>query len=54
MIKFKQKIYTQWDQTDQLKQMKDADILAEKKKSNTSLNVSTGIFFPSGLQSDMQ
>ena len=41
MIKFKQKIYTQWDQTDQLKQMKDADILAEKKKSNTSLNLGT-------------
>ena len=41
IIKFKQKIYTQWDQTDQLKQMKDADILAEKKKSNTSLNLGT-------------
>ena len=41
MIKFKQKVYTQWDQTDQLKQMKDSDILAEKKRSNTSLNVDT-------------
>ena len=41
MIKFKQKIYTQWDQTDQLKQMKDSDILAEKKRSNTSLNMDT-------------
>ncbi len=41
MIKFRQKVYTQWDQTDQLKQMKDSDILAEKKISNTSLNMST-------------
>jgi uncharacterized membrane protein YebE (DUF533 family) len=41
MIKFRQKTYTQWDQTDQLKQMKDADILAEKKRSNTSLNLGT-------------
>lgn len=41
MIKFRQKQYTQWDQTDQLKQMKDADILAEKKRSNTSLNLGT-------------
>lgn len=41
MIKFRQKIYTQWDQTDQLKQMKDADILAEKKRSNTSMNLGT-------------
>lgn len=41
MIKFKQKIYTQWDQTDQLKQMKDADILAEKKRTNTTMNLRT-------------
>lgn len=36
MIKFKQKEYTKWDETDQLKQMKDSDILAEKKKKNPS------------------
>ena len=36
MKKFKQKQYTQWDETDQLKQMKDSDILAEKKKENPS------------------
>lgn len=36
MIKFRQKQYTQWDDTDQIKQMKDADILAEKKKKNPS------------------
>lgn len=42
MIKFKEKIYTQWDQTDQLKQMKDSDILAEKKRSNLSMNIQTG------------
>lgn len=41
MIRFRQKQYTQWDQTDQLKQMKDSDILAEKKRSNTSLNLNT-------------
>lgn len=38
MITFVQKQYTKWDQTDQLKQMKDSDILAEKKKSNASMN----------------
>ena len=31
MIKFKQKIYTQWDQTDQLKQMKDANKKNQEK-----------------------
>lgn len=36
MIKFRQKQYTQWDDTDRLKQMKDSDILAEKKKSGPS------------------
>lgn len=40
MIKFRQKIYTQWDQTDRLKQMKDSDILAEKQKSNTGTYIS--------------
>ncbi|MDE7346014.1 MAG: hypothetical protein K2N48_04635 [Muribaculaceae bacterium] len=30
------KIFTQWDETDRLKQMKDSDILAEKKKKNPS------------------
>ena len=41
MIKFRQKVYTQWDETDRLKQMKDSDILAEKKRSNSSLNMQT-------------
>ena len=41
MVKFKQKVYTQWDQTDRLKQMKDSDILSEKKRSNTSMNMQT-------------
>ena len=35
MIVFKEKQYTQWDNTDQLKRMRDSDILAEKKKSGT-------------------
>lgn len=35
MVKFRQKQYTQWDETDRLKQMRDSDILAEKKKSST-------------------
>jgi len=30
--KLKRKTFTQWDDTDNLKRMKDADILAEKKK----------------------
>lgn len=30
------KVFTQWDETDRLKQMKDSDILAEKKKKNPS------------------
>ena len=32
-IKFRRKLFTQWDETDNLKRMKDADILAEKKKT---------------------
>lgn len=36
MIKFRQKEYTRWDETDQLKQMKDSDILAEQKRKNPS------------------
>lgn len=34
-IKLKRKMYTQWDETDNLKRMKDADILAEKKRTTT-------------------
>lgn len=30
--KLKRKLYTQWDETDNLKRMKDSDILAEKKR----------------------
>jgi hypothetical protein len=33
--KLKRKTYTVWDETDNLKRMKDADILAEKKKKTT-------------------
>ena len=36
MIKFRQKQYTQWDETDQLKKMRDSDILAEQKRKNPS------------------
>lgn len=32
IIRVKRKLYTQYDDTDRLKQMKDSDILAEKKK----------------------
>ena len=32
-IYLKRKLYTQWDETDNLKRMKDSDILAEKKKT---------------------
>lgn len=32
---FRQKYYTQWDNTDSLKRMKDSDILAENYKSGT-------------------
>lgn len=34
MIKFREKLYSQYDETDALKRIKDSDILAEKKKSN--------------------
>ena len=39
MIRFRQKTYTKWDETDTLKAMKDSDILAEKKRSNGSINM---------------
>lgn len=35
-VTLKRKMYTQWDETDNLKRMKDADILAEKKKQTTN------------------
>lgn len=35
VYKLKRKNYTVWDDTDNLKRMKDADILAEKKKTNS-------------------
>lgn len=34
MIKFRQRIYTKYDEVDHLKRMKDSDILAEKERSN--------------------
>lgn len=36
MVIFRQKQYTQWDETDRLKQMKDSDILAEEKRKGPS------------------
>lgn len=33
MLVFRQRLYTKYDESDRLKQMKDSDILAEKKKS---------------------
>jgi hypothetical protein len=33
--KIKRKLYTVWDETDNLKRMKDSDILAEKEKPTT-------------------
>lgn len=41
MILFR-KYFTQWDETDQLKGMKDSDILAEKKRSTSSLGPMVG------------
>lgn len=35
VYKLKRKNYTVWDDTDNLKRMKDADILAENKKTNS-------------------
>ena len=32
IIRLKRRMYTQWDETDNLKRMKDSDILAEEKK----------------------
>lgn len=42
MIKFRQKIYTRYDMTDRLKQMRDSDILAEKEKEKISSREATG------------
>lgn len=36
MIIFRIKQFTQWDDTDRLKAMKDSDILAEKKRGNST------------------
>ena len=45
-----QKEFTRWDDTDQLKKMRDSDILAEKKKSGTLGNTATkmGMGFAGG------
>ena len=37
MIKFRQKIYTRYDMTDRLKQMRDSDILAEQEKEKVAM-----------------
>ena len=42
MIKYRQKIYTRYDMTDRLKQMRDSDILAEKEKEKISTSEATG------------
>lgn len=42
MIKFRQKIYTRYDMTDRLKQMRDSDILAEKDKEKVSTTEAIG------------
>lgn len=42
MTKFRYKAFTQWDETDNLKRMKDSDILAEQKKTVSSGNVWRG------------
>lgn len=34
----KRKCFTKWDETDRLKQMKDSDILAEKKKTRDTMS----------------
>lgn len=36
------KLYTKWDQTDNLKRMKDSDILAERERSTYNLKDATG------------
>lgn len=43
MIVFKEKLYTKWDNTDQLKKMRDSDILAERKKQSTLGDTATKI-----------
>ena len=43
MIKFRQKNYTLYDETDNLKRMKDSDILAEKKKPTTRWGQIAGV-----------
>ena len=43
MIVFKEKLYTKWDNTDQLKKMRDSDILAERKKQNTLGDTATKV-----------
>lgn len=50
MIIFKQKQYTQWDNTDQLKKMRDSDILAEKPKSSMTMDTAkkTGLGMAGG------
>ena len=35
IIRLKRRMYTQWDETDNLKRMKDSDILAEKQRQTT-------------------
>lgn len=42
IIKIKRKLFTKWDDTDRLKEMKDSDILAEKKRSTGYGSVVSG------------
>lgn len=43
MITFREKSYSRYDETDALKQMKDSDILAEKKKTTGSPEMSSAV-----------
>ena len=43
--KLKSKLFTQWDDTDAIKRMKDSDILAEKKKRTSIAPIARGTGF---------
>lgn len=43
--KLKRKLFTQWDDTDNLKRMKDSDILAEKKRRASAAPIAKGTGF---------
>jgi len=50
--KLKRKLYTIWDETDNIKRMKDSDILAEKKRPTTNygnIAINAGVGAAAGL-----